>query len=68
MSLVPGAIIASLVDFFTPHLTSMGFLYSFIGGMILYILNAHILSSLLGKKELKRKENDSFSPLRTRLY
>ncbi len=68
MSLVPGAIMASLVDFLYPHLTSVGFVYAFVGGMILYLLLSHILSSLIGNRHFRRFDEEASRFLHTRLY
>ncbi len=68
MSLVPGAIFATLMDYVFPHLTSLGFVYSFIAGMIFFIVCVHVLSSLLGNRQLKRQENEPLTFLRTKLY
>lgn len=68
MSLVPGAIIASVVEFLYPNLSSVGFVYSFVGGMLLYLLLSHILSSLLGTRSLKPTDGESFTILQTKLH
>lgn len=68
MSLVPGAIFATFLDYILPHLSSIGFVYAYIAGMVIFIVLTHTLNYLLGNKRQHRFKADSATFLRTKLY
>lgn len=59
MSLVPGAIFATFLDYIFPNLTGIGFVYAFFAGMVIFLVLTHLLNSLLGNKKIRRFEADS---------
>lgn len=54
LSVIPGAAIAAIFDAIMPSLSSSGFIYITIAGMIFFVLLSHILSALFGYKKEDR--------------